>query len=239
MCVETREVVRCEHCRLMQYRTSNSLCRKCHRPLDIEEPVTLAPQLVTSAPVPASPRQVSGCRAGEGNPPRPAFEPAAARGTNAGASDIHLQNREWKGNSDARFPGAPGPCSGSGSQRTGSRYAQPPRRGSISNFCRSLPRGSRRPAAATGVLATDALPGRRSRCCFRTPPHRVASGRNLAFGSPRVAPVWRELAAATQSLIAARPAPGIRRMVACARVDCVTPLRQQCIFRGRNFTGSG
>jgi transcriptional regulator with XRE-family HTH domain len=38
----------------MQYRTSNSLCRKCHRPLDIEEPVILAPQLVTSQPVPAS-----------------------------------------------------------------------------------------------------------------------------------------------------------------------------------------
>jgi transcriptional regulator with XRE-family HTH domain len=38
----------------MQYRTSNSLCRKCHRPLDIEEPVVLAPQLVTSEPVPAS-----------------------------------------------------------------------------------------------------------------------------------------------------------------------------------------
>lgn len=47
--VETREVVRCEHCRLMQYRTSNSLCRKCHKPLDIEEPVHLAPQLVTSS----------------------------------------------------------------------------------------------------------------------------------------------------------------------------------------------
>jgi transcriptional regulator with XRE-family HTH domain len=35
----------------MQYRTSNSLCRKCHKPLDIEEPVVLAPQLVTSQPV--------------------------------------------------------------------------------------------------------------------------------------------------------------------------------------------
>ncbi len=52
--VETREVVRCEYCRLMQYRTSNSLCRKCHRPLDIEEPVFLAPRLVTSQPVPVS-----------------------------------------------------------------------------------------------------------------------------------------------------------------------------------------
>jgi transcriptional regulator with XRE-family HTH domain len=48
--VETREVVRCEYCRLMQYRTSNSLCRKCRRPLDVEEPVHLAPQLVASQP---------------------------------------------------------------------------------------------------------------------------------------------------------------------------------------------
>ena len=54
MCVESREVVRCEHCRLMQYRTSNSMCRRCHKPLDIEEPIQLAPQLVTSQPVPAS-----------------------------------------------------------------------------------------------------------------------------------------------------------------------------------------
>jgi transcriptional regulator with XRE-family HTH domain len=42
--VETREVVRCEYCALVQYRTSNSLCRKCHKPLDIEEPIVLGPQ---------------------------------------------------------------------------------------------------------------------------------------------------------------------------------------------------
>jgi len=52
--VEAREVVRCEHCRLMQYRTTNSLCRRCHKPLDIEEPVHLAPQLVASPSVPSS-----------------------------------------------------------------------------------------------------------------------------------------------------------------------------------------
>ena len=52
--LETREVVRCEHCRMVQYRTSNSLCRKCRHPLDIEEPAPLAPQLVTSQPVAAS-----------------------------------------------------------------------------------------------------------------------------------------------------------------------------------------
>jgi transcriptional regulator with XRE-family HTH domain len=53
--VETREVVRCDYCSLVQYRTTNSLCRKCHKPLDIEEPVPLLPQLVASQPaVPAS-----------------------------------------------------------------------------------------------------------------------------------------------------------------------------------------
>ena len=54
--VETREVVRCEYCRLMQYRTSNSLCRRCHKPLDIEEPAPLAPLLVTSQPAQESDR---------------------------------------------------------------------------------------------------------------------------------------------------------------------------------------
>jgi transcriptional regulator with XRE-family HTH domain len=52
--VETREVLRCDFCSLVQYRTSNSLCRKCKRPLDIEEPVPLTPQLVTAQPIVAS-----------------------------------------------------------------------------------------------------------------------------------------------------------------------------------------
>ena len=46
--VETREVVRCDFCSLVQYRTTNSLCRKCRRPLDVEEPVAALPQLVPS-----------------------------------------------------------------------------------------------------------------------------------------------------------------------------------------------
>jgi transcriptional regulator with XRE-family HTH domain len=52
--VDTREVVRCDYCSLVQYRTNNSLCRKCRKPLDIEEPVPQLPQLVTSPAVPAS-----------------------------------------------------------------------------------------------------------------------------------------------------------------------------------------
>ena len=53
--VETREVVRCDNCSLVQFRTLNALCRKCHKPLDVEEPVQLAPQLVASQPTaPAS-----------------------------------------------------------------------------------------------------------------------------------------------------------------------------------------
>jgi transcriptional regulator with XRE-family HTH domain len=48
--VEAREVLRCEHCSLVQFRTMNSLCRRCHKPLEIEEPEQLQPQLVTPAP---------------------------------------------------------------------------------------------------------------------------------------------------------------------------------------------
>lgn len=51
--IETREVVRCEHCTLVQYRTSNSLCRRCHRPLDFEETYALGPQPIP-VPVPFS-----------------------------------------------------------------------------------------------------------------------------------------------------------------------------------------
>lgn len=51
---ETREVLRCDHCSLVQFRTHNSLCRKCHRPLDAEEVASPLPQLVTSQPAVAA-----------------------------------------------------------------------------------------------------------------------------------------------------------------------------------------
>ena len=35
--VDAREVVRCGFCTLIQFRTSNSLCRKCHKPLHVVE----------------------------------------------------------------------------------------------------------------------------------------------------------------------------------------------------------
>ncbi|HEY3705910.1 MAG TPA: helix-turn-helix domain-containing protein [Terracidiphilus sp.] len=41
--VDSREVVRCEHCALVQFRTSNSMCRRCHKPLDIEDVPVLGP----------------------------------------------------------------------------------------------------------------------------------------------------------------------------------------------------
>jgi transcriptional regulator with XRE-family HTH domain len=34
----SREVIRCEHCLLVQYRTRDSLCRRCHKSLDMPEP---------------------------------------------------------------------------------------------------------------------------------------------------------------------------------------------------------
>src|SRR5207247_6289997 len=36
-------VVRCDHCLLVQFRTTNSLCRRCHLSLDEEEVALVAP----------------------------------------------------------------------------------------------------------------------------------------------------------------------------------------------------
>ena len=51
--VDSREVVRCDHCLLVQFRTSNNNCRRCHASLDeVPEPepmVVVAPVLM---PVP-------------------------------------------------------------------------------------------------------------------------------------------------------------------------------------------
>jgi transcriptional regulator with XRE-family HTH domain len=42
--VDSREVLRCDHCFLVQFRTSNNLCRRCHVCLDEEElPAVPAP----------------------------------------------------------------------------------------------------------------------------------------------------------------------------------------------------
>jgi transcriptional regulator with XRE-family HTH domain len=51
--VAAREVLRCEHCALMQFRTSNSMCRRCHKPLDVEEmPAPI--EVVAPSEIPAS-----------------------------------------------------------------------------------------------------------------------------------------------------------------------------------------
>jgi len=45
--VDSREVVRCDRCLLVQFRTVNSLCRRCHTSLDEDEP-----EIVVMAPPP-------------------------------------------------------------------------------------------------------------------------------------------------------------------------------------------
>jgi transcriptional regulator with XRE-family HTH domain len=48
--VDSREVVRCDHCHLVQFRTNNNLCRRCKTSLDedIPEPVIEIPQPVAA-----------------------------------------------------------------------------------------------------------------------------------------------------------------------------------------------
>lgn len=52
--VDTRDVLRCDHCSLVQYRTNNNLCRRCKRLLEVEERLPLSPQLVTTPPAQAA-----------------------------------------------------------------------------------------------------------------------------------------------------------------------------------------
>jgi transcriptional regulator with XRE-family HTH domain len=50
--VDSREVVRCDHCHLVQFRTTNNLCRKCRASLDedIPEPILAEPAPVVAPP---------------------------------------------------------------------------------------------------------------------------------------------------------------------------------------------
>jgi transcriptional regulator with XRE-family HTH domain len=49
--VDSREVVRCDHCKLVQFRTHNSLCRRCKLPLDEEpEPILAQPEPTPQPP---------------------------------------------------------------------------------------------------------------------------------------------------------------------------------------------
>jgi transcriptional regulator with XRE-family HTH domain len=44
--VENREVVRCDHCHLVQFRTVNNMCRKCRTSLDEDEPEPILAQVM-------------------------------------------------------------------------------------------------------------------------------------------------------------------------------------------------
>ena len=48
--LESREVLRCEHCQLVQFRSHAGQCRRCHKPLEIEEPPLPAIHLQSREP---------------------------------------------------------------------------------------------------------------------------------------------------------------------------------------------
>ena len=49
--MQPREVIRCEHCTLVQFRTKDSLCRRCHKSLDMPEPAVAAGSGLGPVPV--------------------------------------------------------------------------------------------------------------------------------------------------------------------------------------------
>ena len=48
-----REVLRCDHCKLVQFRTPSHVCRRCRKSLEVEKPVA-APAPVAFMPAPAA-----------------------------------------------------------------------------------------------------------------------------------------------------------------------------------------
>jgi len=58
--VDSREVVRCDRCLLVQFRTINNLCRRCHASLDEDEPeIAAAPPVPAMMPVPHGPAHLN------------------------------------------------------------------------------------------------------------------------------------------------------------------------------------
>jgi len=55
--VEQREVLRCDHCTLVQFRTANAQCRRCHKSLEVELP---EPEPAPIALVPPQPEKEGG-----------------------------------------------------------------------------------------------------------------------------------------------------------------------------------
>jgi transcriptional regulator with XRE-family HTH domain len=54
--VDARDVVRCDHCHLVQFKTVNNLCRRCRTSLDEDEPEPILTQQLPLAEVESSSR---------------------------------------------------------------------------------------------------------------------------------------------------------------------------------------
>jgi transcriptional regulator with XRE-family HTH domain len=55
--VEQRDVLRCDHCSLVQFRTANAMCRRCHKCLEVELP---EPEVAPIALVPSQSEKEGG-----------------------------------------------------------------------------------------------------------------------------------------------------------------------------------
>jgi hypothetical protein len=106
--VETREVCAATTAAWFSSGPATPFAERCHRPLDVEEPVPLAPQLVPPVRSGFGRGRVAGCRAGARNPQGAPPEPAPTGRAHAGAPHLHFENRKRQGDPHSGLAGAAG-----------------------------------------------------------------------------------------------------------------------------------
>jgi len=131
--------------------------------------------------------RTAGCRAGARDSARAALKSAAAGGPDAGATHLHLEDRERQSDTYAGFAGASRQRPRGGGEPAGTRLAQPPGRRGGRDSGRSIPRRDRIAVAASGFAASHADLRITARHGYGSTPHGIdpPQRRKLRGSTPR------------------------------------------------------
>ena len=171
--VEQREVLRCEHCSLVQFRTTSAMCRRCRKSLEVEVP---EPAPTPLALVPPQAEQEGGLQVATGSPrSSPRSQPVSApvgwtherspapTSPRSRTEKPCRPSRPWRA-SPKLCRSSSLLCSATHLRATATRHGP---------HDRSLPRPDRSLHLAAGRSAALRLPQPRSRASRRPSPHRL------------------------------------------------------------------